>query len=61
MEGTFDPLLFFNWDYMNQEANYMPYVRENENHGIGGINPGFGYNRADSFGMMIRSGVQTEE
>ena len=39
----------------------MPYVRESENHGIGGINPGFGYCRADTFGMVIRTGVETEE
>ena len=39
----------------------MPYVREDENHGIGGINPGFGYTRAPTFGMVIRTGVETEE
>ena len=39
----------------------MPYVREAENHGIGGINPGFGYVRAATFGMVIRTGVETEE
>ena len=60
-EGTFVAEQFFNWEFLNQEANYMPYVREDENHGIGGINPGFGYTRASTFGMVIRTGVETEE
>ena len=60
-EGTFVAEQFFNWEFFNQEANHMPYVREDENHGIGGINPGFGYCRAATFGMVIRCGVETEE
>ena len=39
----------------------MTYVREDENHGIGGLNPGFGYNRVPDFGMQIRSGAESEE
>ena len=38
-EGTFD-LRFFNWAWLNEDTNYLPFVRENENHGIGGLNPG---------------------
>ena len=38
----------------------MKYVRENENHGIGGTNPGFGYVRSEKFCMMIRSGMEAE-
>merc|ERR1712045_786296 len=34
-EGTFVAEQFFNWEFFNQEANHMPYVREDENHGIG--------------------------
>ena len=38
----------------------MPYVREDENHGIGGVNPGRGYIRSENFAMIIRCG-HTEE
>ena len=60
-EGTFNAELFFNYEWLNQMDNYMPYVRENENHGIGGINPGCGYNRSPDFTMTLRTGVETEE
>ena len=60
-EGTFNAELFFNWDYMTVEDNYMPWVRDIENHGIGGINPGCGYIRNSNFSCMIRSGAETEE
>ena len=59
-EGTFVPQQFFNYEFFNQEANYMPYVREDENHGIGGVNPGRGYIRSENFAMIIRCG-HTEE
>ena len=59
-EGTFDANLFFNWEEMAKETNYMPYVRESENHGIGGLNPGFGYIRNPEFCMVIRSGTDNE-
>ena len=39
----------------------MTYVRQDENHGIGGLNPGYGYNRVPDFGMQIRSGADSEE
>ena len=61
IEGTFDADLFFDYDKMTQEANFMPYVREHENCGIGGLNPGYGYCRSPDFGMVIRSGVDTAE
>ena len=38
----------------------MKFVRENENHGIGGTNPGFGYTRSPDFCGIIRSGVEEE-
>ena len=60
-EGTFNAELFFNWDYMTVEANYMPLVRDSENHGIGGVNPGCGYCRNPNFSATIRSGAETEE
>ena len=59
-EGTFDADTFFNYEEFKKEATYMKYVRENENHGIGGINPGFGYTRSDKFVGIIRSGADEE-
>ena len=61
VDGTFKADVFFNWEEMNKEAEYMKYVREDENHGIGGINPGHGYCRSDAFAMIIRSGLENEE
>ena len=60
VDGTFFPDHFFNFEFFSQEANYMPYVRENENHGIGGVNPGFGYCRAPTFSVTIRCGAESE-
>ena len=60
VDGTFFPDHFFNFEFFSEEANYMPYVRENENHGIGGVNPGHGYIRSANFSCTIRSGVESE-
>lgn len=59
-EGTFDAAEFFNYTAFKKEATYMKYVREHENHGIGGVNPGIGYTRSKDFVMVIRSGVSEE-
>ena len=61
VEGTFVAEKFFDWNFMNERDNYMPYVREEENHGIGGINPGIGYIRSDNFVMVIRGSADDEE
>ena len=61
LEGTFHGEQFFNYQHMTEEANFMPYVREDENHGIGGTNPGFGYCRAPNFCMILRSGAESDE
>ena len=45
---------------MAKEENYLKFVRESENHGIGGLNPGH-YNRSPDFGMVIRSAATEEE
>ena len=60
-EGTFDAAEFFNYEELKKEATYMKYVREEENHGIGGTNPGFGYTRSGDFAGIIRSGAEDEE
>ena len=36
--GTFDSNLFFNWAAFAEASAHEPYVREDENHGIGGLN-----------------------
>ena len=61
VEGTFNPDIFFDHERMNEEANFMTFVRDDENHGIGGINPGHGYARAAAFTMSIRTGHETED
>ena len=59
-EGTWNAENFFKFAWLKEEANYMPFVRESENHGIGGVNPGMGYIRADAFSMTIRSSAENE-
>ena len=58
-EGTFDPYIFFDWYRFNRKATYMEYVREDENHQIGGINPGY-YERSSDFNMCMRTNKSTE-
>ena len=58
-EGTFDADKFFDWAWLNQRDNYIQYVRDEENHGVGGLNPGH-YTRSDSFCLIIRSGAENE-
>ena len=60
-DGTFDANVFFNFQELAKEAVFMQYVREDENHGIGGVNPGFGYTRSPDFGMTMRTGMESEE
>ena len=36
-------------------------MRDNENYGVGGINPGYGYIRSEAFALVVRSGAPTEE
>ena len=51
--GTFSPEHFFDWEFMNNQANYLPYVREEEQQ------PGNTLPRNDSFQMIIRAGCET--
>ena len=39
----------------------MPFVRDDENHGVGGVNPGCGYACSDAFSCTVRCSVDTEE
>ena len=60
-EGIFIADDFFNFAWLAERENYLQYVREEENHGIGGINPGVGYTRSADFGGVIRSAAESEE
>ena len=60
-DGTFDPALFFNFAEFKKEASHIPFVREDENHGVGGVNPGFGYARSNDFSCSVRTSVENEE
>ena len=59
--STFDAEIFFNYAEFNEESKQREYLRESEDHGIGGINPGGGYCRSPDFSMIIRSGLETED
>ena len=59
-EGVFHGEHFFNWNWLETRENHLMYVREEENHGIGGINPGCGYSRNEKFGGIIRSGADDQ-
>ena len=50
---------FFNWAWANEEANHMPFVREAENMGLGGQNPGH-YRRSEEFVGIVRCGAEDE-
>mmetsp|Transcript_45873 Transcript_45873/g.60807 ORF Transcript_45873/g.60807 Transcript_45873/m.60807 type:complete len:112 (+) Transcript_45873:289-624(+) len=58
-EGTYTNQ-FWDWAWMNEADNHLPYVRESENHGVGGLNPGH-YARSPDFCCIIRSGADDEE
>ena len=45
---VFDAALVFNYEEWAKEENYIRFVKENENHGIGGLNPGH-YIRSPDF------------
>ena len=59
-DGTFNAQTFFDWPWLEVRENHLQYVREEENHGVGGLNPGIGYSRQDSFLAVIRSGAEDE-
>ena len=60
-EGTFEAEKFFDHAWMTERDNYIHFVREDENHGIGGINPGNGYVRHRDYAGVFRSGAETGE
>ena len=39
-ESVLDTSVFFDFEESHKEANYLKIVKESENHGPGGLNPG---------------------
>ncbi len=58
--AVFDAESVFNYAEWAKEENYIRYVKEDENHGIGGMNPGH-YFRSEHFSLTMRSGAPTVE
>ena len=58
--AVFDAEIVFNYAEWAKEENYIRYVKEDENHGIGGLNPGH-YFRSEHFSLTVRSGAPTED
>ena len=51
--NVFHPDLVFNRAEWTKKDNYIKFVKESENHGIGGINPGH-YFAAEDWNLGIR-------
>ena len=58
--GVFEPSVFFCYEDFAKEEVYLPYVREEENYSLGGLNPGC-YTRQPEFSLMICSSAESEE
>ena len=58
-EGTYSNQ-FWDWEWMSQETNYLPLVREDERYGIDGVVTGH-FARMPNFQCIVRSGVTSEE
>ena len=58
--GTFEPELAFNREEFFKRDNYIKFVKEEENHGIGGLNPGH-YHMSEDFTLTICSQAGSEE
>ena len=57
---VFDTKIFFDWDLGHKRENYMKIVKDHENHGLGGINPGHYYHH-EKFSMTFCSGGDDAE
>ena len=55
VHNTFDPEIFFDYERMKLRENYMQFVRAEEGPSTGG------YERRDSFQLVIRCSAATEE
>ena len=55
----FDTSLYFDFIEGQKEANYLKIVKESENHGIGGLNPGH-YFASPKFSLTFCSSASTQ-
>ena len=60
-ENVFDAYLTFNRTEWYKEANYKKYVKKEEDHSIGGLNPGMYRLLEETFCLNICSSAATEE
>ena len=61
INGVFEPNLTFNRTEWYKEENYLKFVKEEENHSIGGLNPGNYRLINESFKLNICSSADSEE
>ena len=59
--GTFEPDLCFNRAAWLKEENYIKFVRDDENHSIGGLNPGMYRLIEETWCLNIGSTADSEE
>ena len=61
VNGVFEPNLTFNRTEWFKEENYIKFVKEEENHSIGGLNPGMYRLIEEEFKLNICSSATDEE
>ena len=61
VKDVFEPELTFNRAEWLKEENYIKFVKEEENHSIGGLNPGMYRLMDETFSLTIGSEAGTEE
>ena len=60
-KDVFEPNLTFNRTEWFKEENYKRFVKEEENHSIGGLNPGHYRLVDETFSLTVRSDATSEE
>ena len=57
--SIFDSSMYFDFIEGQKEENYMKIVKDSENHGIAGINPGY-YTASPNFSMTFSTNAETQ-
>ena len=60
-EGVFHPKLVFDRTEWYKEENYIKFVKEEENHSVGGLNPGMYRLMDETFSLTVCSQADSEE
>ena len=60
-EGVFHPQLVFDRTEWFKEENYIKFVKEEENHSVGGLNPGMYRLMDETFSLTVCSQADSEE